>query len=1050
MTYDNLEVFLGPNLNMVLGPNGTGKSAIVCSIIIGLAGEVTLTGRGNSAVDFVKKKTDHCSTLIELFNKSGNNFIVQRKITITTSTNSKATDHKSEWKLNGRTVKKSDIQDFARKFNIKVDNLCQFLPQDSVASFVKMNPSELLHNTLKAVGDSSLVDDQQVLIEISKKIIEIEKRLNVIKDDCAVNEVNAERLEGEVKKLNERKALVKKKKIVEQKIHYVRYKVTEALKTQAKNKLADLKKELKELENHNEPVKQAEEMYKTKLKGLQSTVMKLEGNCNSFKQLAGQKFNEVESTKIACQSDFAAFSCMEQEELSRESKIKLLQNEVEGIECRLDEVRNTDCSRQIKTVTDQIDAQKDKIRQLGNNKEELSRDAQQKLIALDQLKQEAASIKAVQERKLRLMQQNFPKVHLVHEWLLKNKELFTRNIYSPMMCEINIKDIKYAKVVENAISRNDLCAFVCEDGEDLKKFTRLVREKFATSINVILSIPDSSISDSGLNGSLSSSFSQGYADSLRSQNREPPNCNSLKQYGVVAYLKDLIEAPKPIVQYLCKSLNFHKIPYAENTTEDKLKYLLDHFPQVYSGNDFYTTGVSRYDKKKFTTTDKIRDANLLRFWFDKKRYDEVDAKYKELFAEREVLDQEIKLVEKKLDDEKSEWQKLQDLLHELKLKQNEKETLLKKLKFKQELIERITNCRIDLQAERRKLQEKIQTNNIKCINLLKHLSKIFADNQQAKEALNETKLMIKITEVNCKISRKNLEDSQKSCERLNEEIRKHTEEYKKSELGLKALSKVTMDLIDGFSANGKLDDNVAAEFNKIEGDTVDSLERYNGELDFQISRIFYDKNNVVIDQFEKQQRELKEKKKEIEAMSKDLKRDSDKRDEIKERWLPTLKSVIETIDKGYDQFMKRLSYGGRVLLDFDDKNPENFSLYGVKIMVKYRDDEELIPLSSTRQSGGERSVATMIYMLALQTKTSAPFRCVDEINQGMDQENERKVFELLVETADRSSSQYFLISPKLLADLPYSPKMKIHIVFNGGHITREAFKALTNKPVQVN
>ena len=40
-------------------------------------------------------------------------------------------------------------------------------------------------------------------------------------------------------------------------------------------------------------------------------------------------------------------------------------------------------------------------------------------------------------------------------------------------------------------------------------------------------------------------------------------------------------------------------------------------------------------------------------------------------------------------------------------------------------------------------------------------------------------------------------------------------------------------------------------------------------------------------------------------------------------------------------------------------------------------------------------MATALYMLALQELTTVPFRCVDEINQGMDATNERRVFELL-------------------------------------------------------
>ena len=77
-------------------------------------------------------------------------------------------------------------------------------------------------------------------------------------------------------------------------------------------------------------------------------------------------------------------------------------------------------------------------------------------------------------------------------------------------------------------------------------------------------------------------------------------------------------------------------------------------------------------------------------------------------------------------------------------------------------------------------------------------------------------------------------------------------------------------------------------------------------------------------------------------------------------------------------------------------------------------------------------MATALYMLALRELTTVPFRCVDEINQGMDARNERLVFELLVRTSCHvSSAQYFLLTPKLLTDLKYSPRMNLLIVCNG-------------------
>jgi chromosome segregation ATPase len=83
-------------------------------------------------------------------------------------------------------------------------------------------------------------------------------------------------------------------------------------------------------------------------------------------------------------------------------------------------------------------------------------------------------------------------------------------------------------------------------------------------------------------------------------------------------------------------------------------------------------------------------------------------------------------------------------------------------------------------------------------------------------------------------------------------------------------------------------------------------------------------------------------------------------------------------------------------------------------MVKFRRNEPLAPLSSTTHSGGERSVCTMIYMMSMQELTKVPFRCVDEINQGMDASNEKRVFEVLTSLAKNSKSQYILLTPKVI------------------------------------
>jgi chromosome segregation ATPase len=58
LTYSDAEFFPGPRLNLVLGPNGTGKSSIVCALCIGLAGSPKLLGRADKVGSFVRHETD--------------------------------------------------------------------------------------------------------------------------------------------------------------------------------------------------------------------------------------------------------------------------------------------------------------------------------------------------------------------------------------------------------------------------------------------------------------------------------------------------------------------------------------------------------------------------------------------------------------------------------------------------------------------------------------------------------------------------------------------------------------------------------------------------------------------------------------------------------------------------------------------------------------------------------------------------------------------------------------------------------------------------------
>lgn len=114
-----------------------------------------------------------------------------------------------------------------------------------------------------------------------------------------------------------------------------------------------------------------------------------------------------------------------------------------------------------------------------------------------------------------------------------------------------------------------------------------------------------------------------------------------------------------------------------------------------------------------------------------------------------------------------------------------------------------------------------------------------------------------------------------------------------------------------------------------------------------------------------------------------------------------------------------------------------FRVIMLLLLTTCSEGENMSVLNANRQSGGERAVSTIFYLMALQDLAQAPFRVVDEINQGMDPRNERMVHERMVDIAcQERTSQYFLITPKLLTGLKFHPKMKVHVINSGEHVPK--------------
>ncbi|KAH8919457.1 P-loop containing nucleoside triphosphate hydrolase protein [Atractiella rhizophila] len=162
VTYDSVSFTPGPHLNMIIGPNGTGKSTISCAICLGLGWPPALLGRATKISAFVKHGAEHGSITITMKNKAGMEPLIIRR------TIHSANDG-SQWSLNGKQTTLTAIQDQVEKLNVQVSNLCTFLPQDRVCEFAAMTPQQLLVETQRCAGNENLPEWHEQLIEDAKK-----------------------------------------------------------------------------------------------------------------------------------------------------------------------------------------------------------------------------------------------------------------------------------------------------------------------------------------------------------------------------------------------------------------------------------------------------------------------------------------------------------------------------------------------------------------------------------------------------------------------------------------------------------------------------------------------------------------------------------------------------------------------------------------------------------------------------------------------------------------------------------------------------------------
>lgn len=96
------------------------------------------------------------------------------------------------------------------------------------------------------------------------------------------------------------------------------------------------------------------------------------------------------------------------------------------------------------------------------------------------------------------------------------------------------------------------------------------------------------------------------------------------------------------------------------------------------------------------------------------------------------------------------------------------------------------------------------------------------------------------------------------------------------------------------------------------------------------------------------------------------------------RWAPELVSIVAKINENFGSNFRDIACAGEVTLGMvgaaDDGAPNfddpalDYEKVAIHIRVKFRDSEPMQLLTPLRQSGGERALTTMLYLIAIQVR----------------------------------------------------------------------------------
>ncbi|KAL8659993.1 MAG: hypothetical protein Q9226_000156, partial [Calogaya cf. arnoldii] len=899
VTYTAVEFLPGPSLNMVIGPNGTGKSTLVCAICLGLGWGPQHLGRAKDVSEFVKHGEQEATIEIEL---AGDPKRHRRNPVI--KCNIKRENNKSTFSVDGKPSNKKAVIELCKSFTIQIDNLCQFLPQDKVVEFAAMTPVELLRSTQRAVAPQEMLDMHDELKEHRQKQRSIQAKAQA-DQDALDNLENRQRMQADdVQRMRDREVIKERVRLMEGLRPFLAYREAKKDFGKAKDRKQKAIKDLDDLKNEVEPslrAVSAKEAYQKQIEAVTNARRKVVSDAEKTADNIDRKLQTLLGRKGELEAEADA-----EVKAGRETRndIKRFQGFISTLKRRIDEEQpDLDVSgynERIRGKQKAMDEASQKVmelkRQQGDNNAR-RKGRQERILQAEKELQNLESQAGQRENKLRQASQDTFKAW---EWIKEHQDQFEKPVFGPPMVECSVADPRYVDQIETLLQRGQMLMITCQTKNDFKKLGDILHDRLHLA----------EINMQHMTGTLA--------------DFPPPiDRDQLRRYGLTGWALDYITGPEPVMAMLCANVRLERTGVGDQDTTPEQFELLQNSPieNWVTKKSSYKI-IRRREYGPSATSTNVRDVWRAQVWTNQpidmgamrdlqeniegwtREITECESQFATAQKEIEELRDTIRATQEEIRDLQTEKAGKQKLLSEYRALPTKLAQQEEKLATAQQSISELRQRLREIKEKQEQITQERAEAAIDYVTAVETLQARHLEVYEAEIMLIEAESDLAALEEKNAAQKEMLVLRQREVEHLDKEVK----ELKEKAARLLNKAKELLAVVEA-NEDTALHDHIQT---LSEDQTSEKLEEEIESEKARLELMHEGSDRGVIKEFETREKRISTLKANLEGLREELEQAGERIQGVRERWEPELDRLVGLISRSFGENMKEIGCAGEV------------------------------------------------------------------------------------------------------------------------------------------